>query len=237
MDRAKLPMHHEYKALYFRSLRAAIFIMNKTDVEDVKQVLKSKPGTSWEKKFAFDFGYLLKRIRRRVPPPTILYNRMKVVFDFFKDKEDSSTKTDVNGNTAVDKDGLTLYRLLGGTSNLESLHQYLTTSFGHTVAGPWYSNNLLTVVRHFYNWRMSRKNRPNFQSLAHYDALLINRINSLYEIISESLIFPTNGNDIDKHGSNMLRYLAARQKSSLPFLPKNASPFCKVRQTMEEEPR
>ena len=62
MDRAKLLMYHEYKALYFCSLRAAMFIMNKTDTEDVKQVLKSKPGTSWEKKFAFDFGYLLKRI-------------------------------------------------------------------------------------------------------------------------------------------------------------------------------
>ena len=64
MDRAKLPMHHEYKALYFCSLCAVMFIMNKTDAEDVKQVLKSKPGTSWEKKFAFNFGYLLKRIQR-----------------------------------------------------------------------------------------------------------------------------------------------------------------------------
>ena len=32
MDRAKLPMHHEYKALFFRSLRAAVFIMVKSDV-------------------------------------------------------------------------------------------------------------------------------------------------------------------------------------------------------------
>ena len=80
-------------------------------------------------------------------------------------------KTNMNGNTAVDKDGLTLYRLLRGTSNLESLHQYLTTSFGHTVAGPWCSNNLLAVVCHFYNWRMPRRNRPNFPSLEHYDGL------------------------------------------------------------------
>ena len=212
---------------------------------------------------------------------------MKVVFDFFKDKGDSSTNvklfsdknkkkftnmlemikqgygsdpplmsmyipiTDMNGNTAVDKDRLTLYRSSRGMSNLKSLHQYLTTSFGHTVAGPWYSDNLLAVVCHFYNWRMSRKNCPNFPSLEHYDGLLIDRINNLYELIyghqnyrnwstfnenipiestygivpvenaltSESLIFLTNGNDIDKHGSNMLKYLAARQKASLPFLP------------------
>ena len=56
------------------------------------------------------------------------------------------TKTNNFRIKMVDKDGLTLYRSLQGTSNLESLHQYLTTSFGHTKAGPWYSDVLLTVV-------------------------------------------------------------------------------------------
>lgn len=219
MDRAKLPMHHEYKALFFRSLRAAMFIMHREDVEEVKEVLKNKPGTSWEKKMAFDFGYISKRVRRRIPPPTILHNRMKAVFDFFKDKVDSKTgkvlfndanrerfenvldlvkkgygsdpknlnlyvpKTDSMGRNMVDKDGLQLYRSLRGTSNLESLHQYLTTSFGHTYAGPMYCDTLLLILRHMYNWRMSKKNRPFFPNVNHYDGLLIDRINNLYELI------------------------------------------------------
>lgn len=216
MDRAKLPMHHEYKALYFRSLRAAMFIMNKDDVDDVKAVLESKPGESWEKTMAFNFGYIAARVRRTVPPPDVLYNRLRAVFDFFKDKIDSETskplfnttarnkfenmlelvkqgfgsdppnialyvpKTNKEGRVIVDKDGLTLYRSLRGTSNLESLHQYLTTSFGHTMAGPMYSDCLLTVVKHFYNWRMSRKNRPNFPQIMHYEGNLLDRINELY---------------------------------------------------------
>ena len=219
MDRAKLPMHHEYKALFFRSLRAAVFIMVKSDVEEVKEVLKSKPGHSWEYKMAFDFQYIAKRVRRRVPPPTILYNIIKAVFEFFKDKKDTKTgvilfhdknkkkfnnmlemvkkgyasdpvniamyiaKTNRHGIPLVDKDGLTLYRSIRGTSNLESLHQYLTTSFGHTIAGPWYSDVLLRVVRHFYNWRMSLKNRPHFPNLTHYNGLLIDLINTSYELI------------------------------------------------------
>ena len=69
-------------------------------------------------------------------------------------------KTDKYGKVMVDKDGLSLYRSLRGTSNLESLHQYLTTSFGHTAAGPLYLDILLTVVHHFYNWQMSLKNHP-----------------------------------------------------------------------------
>ena len=151
------------------------------------------------KEYLFDFSYIAKRVRRRVPPPIILCNHLKAVFDFFKDKKDSTTgvilfheknkrrfesslelvdkgctsdpqghsmyvtKTNNFGIQMVDKDGLTLYKSLQGTSNLESLHQYLTTSFGHTKAGPWYSGVLLTVVRHYYNWRMSRKTDPTFQ--------------------------------------------------------------------------
>ena len=187
MDRAKLPMHHEYKALFFRSLRGATFVMNRHDVNKVKEVLNSKTGTNWEKMMAFNFGYIAARVRRRVPPANVVYNCMLVVFNFSKDKVDTQTgvilfhdknrkkfknmldmfrkgyasdppsmamyihKTDNFGRRMVDKDGLALYRSIRGTSNLKSLHQYLTTSFGHTVAGPWYSDSLLAVVRHFYN--------------------------------------------------------------------------------------
>lgn len=218
MDRAKLPMHHEYKALFFRSLRAAMFVMCKADVDDVKEVLQSK-GESWDSKMAFDFGYITQRVRRIVPPPQVLYNRLKAVFDFFKDKVDSKKntilfnkrnrerfesmlelvkkgyatdptnlgmyvpKTDNYGRQMVDEDGLVLYRSLRGTSNLESLHQYLTTSFGHTIAGPYYCDSLLTVLRHMYNWRMSKKNRPGFPNLMHYNGLMIDQINRSYETI------------------------------------------------------
>lgn len=68
MDRAKLPMHHQYKALFFRALRGAMFIMHKGDVDKVKAVLHGKAGLTWEKKLAFDFKYITQRVRRRVPP-------------------------------------------------------------------------------------------------------------------------------------------------------------------------
>ena len=92
-------------------------------------------------------------------------------------------KTDRYGKPLIDKDGLILYRSIRVTSNLESLHQYLTTSFGHTVAGPWYSDVLLAIMRHFYNWRMSMKNCSNFLTLMHCNGLMIDRINNLYELI------------------------------------------------------
>ena len=90
MDRAKLPMHHEYKALFFRALRASVFIMYKQDVEDVKTVLEGK-GIKWETKMAFDFEYIASRVRRRVPKADVLYHRVNAVFKFFADKKDTTT--------------------------------------------------------------------------------------------------------------------------------------------------
>ena len=51
MDRFKLPMHHKYKALFFRSLRTAVFVMMKSDADYVNEVLNSKEGESWGKKW------------------------------------------------------------------------------------------------------------------------------------------------------------------------------------------
>lgn len=237
------------------------------------------------KENGFDFGYIASRVRRKVPPPEVLYHRMSVVFDFFKNKIDSQTnvilfndknkkkfqnmlkmvkngyasdppnlamyitKTDNKGRHMVDKDGLALYRSIRGTSNLESFHQYLTTSFGHTKAGPWYSDLLLTVVRHNYNWRMSLKNRPNYPCLMHYNGLVLDRINSLYKILYgypkyrywsgfnenlplesdygvvpiknklSSLLTYTPADINILSKKKMLSYLAKRQKSVFPFLP------------------
>ena len=217
MDRAKVPTHHSFKAIFFRALRSAMFIMHSEDVEKVKTVLETKRGESWEKKLAFDFDYIATRVRRFAPPPKVLHNRLNAVYKFFRDKDDAKSgkklfgkkacdklesvlklvsegyasdpsgvclyvpKTDKAGNVMKDKDGLPLFRSLRGTSNLESFHQYITTSFGHTKAGPMYSDCILIVLRHFFNWRMSIRNQPNFPKLRHYDGLLIDRTNELYE--------------------------------------------------------
>ena len=57
-----------------------------SDVDDVKEVLHSKHGVTWESKMAFDFQYIAKRVRRIVPPPEMLYNRMNAVCDSSKIK-------------------------------------------------------------------------------------------------------------------------------------------------------
>jgi hypothetical protein len=197
MDRVKVPMRHDFKAAYFRALRAAMFIMDSGDLARVNRVLEKK-GRKLSHVLAWQFSYIALRVKRTVPPPKVLYARVKAVFDFFKDKVDSQTnqplfneaarkkaesvlvnirlgyfsdppgvdfytrKTDKYGKPMVDRDGLWLFRCFRGTNLAESMHQTLTMSFGHTRAGPRYSDNLLALVRHRFNWRASERNRPHF---------------------------------------------------------------------------
>ena len=282
MDRMKVPMHHDFKAAYFQALRAAVFIMDAGDVERVKDVMKSN-GRKWSQAMAFNFRYIAERVRRTIPPPTVLYSRLKFVFDFFQDQKDTKTgsplfnekarkkadlvlkavlrgeysdppdnicglycrKKDGYGRDKSDRNGLALFRSLRGTSVLESLHQKLTKAFGHTMAGALYSDCLLALVRHRHNWRASERNRPDFPQVRHYEGLLIDAVNELYDVIfgypkyhnwdsADNYMIrlsPFGIVPLDKEGpdseyiepvaglTKSLHYLAIRQRSNIPYTP------------------
>jgi len=88
MDRVKVPMHHDFKFAYYRSLRAAILIFNPHDVDKLKKALgiESDPK-AWERLLAFKFDFVAQRVRRRIPDADLLYERVKRVFDYYEDKK------------------------------------------------------------------------------------------------------------------------------------------------------
>ena len=75
-------MHHDFKAVYFQALREEFFIMDTGDAEKVKKVMEQK-GCSWTISMTFNFAYIALCMKRTVPPPHMLYFRVKAVFDFF----------------------------------------------------------------------------------------------------------------------------------------------------------
>lgn len=225
MDRAKVPINHCYKASYFVALRGAMFIMNPEDVKNLRDAY-SIDEAKWRRILAFDFQFIAKRVRRRIPPPTILHARVKAVYDYFQDKKDFNTNKPLfnakakeksenilkmiengfisdppgisfyvevlnsDGTPKLDKKGLQLYRSIRGTSMVESFHELLTRCFGHTQAGAYYSDCLLTLVRHTHNWRASMKNRPGFPQLRHYDGEAIDIVNDMYEFCFGEVKYP-----------------------------------------------
>eukprot|EP00979_Chaetoceros_neogracilis_P019381 scaffold12244_cov1364-Chaetoceros_neogracile.AAC.1 len=145
----------------------------------------------------------------------------------------------LDGSNRVDAKGLQLYRSIRGTNLVESFYELLTRSFGHTQAGAFYSDCLLTFVRHQHNWRASLRNRPCFPQLRHYDGEAIDIVNDLYEFcignpkypkwvgISPYGIVPSSTNATapqrDHAPSNKITtskdYIASRQQTDIPYLP------------------
>ena len=226
MDRVKVPVNHCYKAAYFMALREAIFIMNPEVVNNLRDAY-GIDNNDWKRKLAFDFQFIAKRVRHRIPPPKILHARVNAVYNYFQDKKDFNTDKPLfnvkakekacnilkmiqlgfisdppgisfyvqlfdahDGTPKLDQKGLQLYRSIRGTSLVESFHELLTRSFGHTQAGPYYSDCLLTLVRHTHNWRASMRNRPGFPQLHHYDGEAIDIVNDLHEFCFAQVKYP-----------------------------------------------
>ena len=225
MDRVKVPINHCIKPAYFMPLQEAIFVMNPVDVQNIRRCYDLDDKV-WRNKVAFDFRFIAKRVRRRIPPPMILSKRLDAVYNLFENAIDFTTNRPLfndkakekvknilemtragylsdphgvsfyvnlyneDGTLHLDKRGLQLYRSVRGTSLVESLHELLTRSFGHTRAGARYSDNLLTKLRHNSNWRASLRNRPGFPQLRHYDGKAVDIVNDLYEECFGTLKYP-----------------------------------------------
>ena len=94
-DRVKMSMHHPSKKDYFVALRNAVMIEDENDMKKVVAALK-KVGLSDEQikqRKKFNFKWFSSRVKRYVPEPKILYERVRAVYAAFGDRKDS-TKAD-----------------------------------------------------------------------------------------------------------------------------------------------
>ena len=95
LDRVKLSMHHPSKKDYFVALRDAVMIEDEDDMKKVVAALK-KVGLSDEQikqRKKFNYKWFSLRVKRYVPEPKILYERVRAVYAMFGDRKDN-TKAD-----------------------------------------------------------------------------------------------------------------------------------------------
>jgi hypothetical protein len=92
-QRLEIPKKHAFQHLFWQSLRDAVFMHHPRDVEKVESVLRSK-GLSFKEQYERNPSWILKRVRRKIPPPELLEKRIDAVVDRFKDDKykDPSTK-------------------------------------------------------------------------------------------------------------------------------------------------
>ena len=106
MYRPKVPTKHELKKAYHHALREAFFIWDDKRLTEVIAALMDKDGVSQkevEDMLYYDPTFFLKCVPRIVPPPSILYFRIRAVFEVFGPQVDSKTKKTLFNDNAYTK--------------------------------------------------------------------------------------------------------------------------------------
>lgn len=80
MARIETPRHHPYQIEFCINFRDAMFELDVEDVAAVTQVCKNKWDISFADKFLQDPEYVLQRVRRKIPAPQKLHDKLFEVF-------------------------------------------------------------------------------------------------------------------------------------------------------------
>jgi hypothetical protein len=89
------PMDHEAKKAFFVALRDAFFVWDKDKLEELMRHMREDNGLSQEdieKKMLFSPTLFTDCVNRYIPPPSLLYFRVRAVFVLFGNMVDSKTK-------------------------------------------------------------------------------------------------------------------------------------------------
>jgi hypothetical protein len=109
MDRPKVPVRHHAKKPYFVSMRDAWFLFDVNKLAEVLATLKAEGKTDEdiEAMMYYNFAYFRERVPRVVPPPSILYKRVRKVYELFGPMKDPETGNPLF-NAQVRKQGFIL---------------------------------------------------------------------------------------------------------------------------------
>ena len=94
MDRTKVPVKHEAKKAFFVALRDAFLVWNEDKINELEMKMKKDGMTDDEIKSARYYSPYLYRdcVDRVVPPPSVLYWRVRAVYVLYGNMIDSKTK-------------------------------------------------------------------------------------------------------------------------------------------------
>jgi hypothetical protein len=142
MNRAKVPVKHEYKKAYFNALMKAFLLWDERRLNEVIEKLQDNGWTDDDIQSALYFrpGFFRNRVERIALPPRELYWRVRAVFVTFGSKIDSKTEKPLFNKAAwikannllkeillgyySDPPGFNFYRLRLGTDGKPTVDKY-----------------------------------------------------------------------------------------------------------------
>ena len=99
IDRIKVPIHHELKKAWKAALSRSFFIFDEKIMKIVTDALKKERNMSdkdIEKMLYYNTKFFYKRVPRVCPPSSVLYYRVRAVYDVYAHRVDSSGRPLLN---------------------------------------------------------------------------------------------------------------------------------------------
>ncbi|OBZ76307.1 hypothetical protein A0H81_03601 [Grifola frondosa] len=243
MNQFKISQHHGMSRPFARALRDALLIPDPDDKAALEEVLRTH-GLSWDHVLLWRSDWVWKRVKRFVPRPDILHHRPlfndaswekaanvleNIQMGYYSDPPGIKLYA-VQG---TDHDGLTLYRCIRGTNNVEGgVHQNIAKRFGSYNASPRFAMNLLRDYVLCHNLKVGTLNRTGQPYQGSYDIWTRNRLSRLVDQIDNLNAFKAtsighsmtgwvNGNDYERSAESIgilpLSDSARAQLGMLPF--------------------
>ncbi|KAL7508031.1 hypothetical protein ACHAXN_007607 [Cyclotella atomus] len=116
MDRPNIPVHHTDKKGYKNALKNAFFVWHPTQMDELKSRMKAAGMDDAEIESAQYFRPTLFHdcVERIVPPPKLLYWRVRAVFALFGKMKDSKTNAPLFNANSWKKANNVLHEILAG---------------------------------------------------------------------------------------------------------------------------
>ncbi|KAG2212592.1 hypothetical protein INT47_000568 [Mucor saturninus] len=198
----KVSKRHGLSKEFARVLRDAIFLYDEEDKRALEEYLES----------------VLKRVRRYVPSPNVLWPVVDNLFNVYGHIECAVTGfplfdrqgwkqakavleairighvSDPPGISfyyLVKRDslGLPVYRCTRGTNSVEGgIHQNIIRKFSSFNAGPFLADWALADYRLRHNISVGSRNRFNIEHRSHYNPWLVQALNTLRDDVDQEII-------------------------------------------------
>ncbi|KAL9536894.1 hypothetical protein MBANPS3_012276 [Mucor bainieri] len=209
MDMIPVPRFHSCSKEFSRRFRDALFVINKEDKERVSAVLRSEYGKTFEEALRYQPDWVLRRVRRSVPPHEELLPVVEALFEECKTWVDPETDTPLfnthclkkctavlnsirNGHVSdpvginmyqklkMDQHSLPIYRCMRGTNSVEGgVHQNIIRKFGFFNSSPDLAQCSLAEYRLRHNTDIGSRNRFGVKHRGHYNPWLTQSINAM----------------------------------------------------------
>ena len=241
-------------SVYSRDLSEAIYMHVKEDYDNLCDALTAR-GDSIDTKMANQRDWVLRRVRRHIPPPDVLTPRLENFWAKWKNSEFNGQPVFTHSHKGIFKnmlgaarkgqlsdpchvnlylrDGwdddlqLPLWRCIRGTNKNESLHNQLNECVVTENCSVQLADNIIAYKVFTHNRTCAVKHIPGTIDHGHFDTSLIDKINTLSEFIFGEPHYTgeTNGDAYAAVGESTGVVKLCREDMSRVIVPPGQEPW------------